>query len=114
MRHCGIEITALREDLCRAELNTVDFCRNTGDTIHGGLLYTMADCAVSAYGRAVYGACVTLNGTFHYLQNVTGGTLRAEACPIQQGGSVLVMRVEVRSEDVLLAEGTFTVYRRGH
>ena len=112
MNHCGIRMTELREGLCRAELTVEDFCKNTGETIHGGLLYTMADCAVSAYGRAVYGACVTLSGEFHYLSNVTGGVLMAEVRPVKQGGTVLVMRAEVRAGDKLLADGTFTCYRR--
>ncbi len=112
MNHCGIRVTELREGLCRVALTAEDFCKNTGDTIHGGLLYTLGDCAVSAYGRAVYGACVTLSGEFHYLDNITGGVLTAEARPVKQGGTVLVMRVEVRAGEKLLADGTFTCYRR--
>lgn len=112
MNHCGIRIAELREGLCRAELTAAAYCKNTGDTIHGGLLYTMADCAVSAYGRAVYGSCVTLSGEFHYLSNVTEGLLTAEARPVKQGGTVLVLRAEVRAGEKLLADGTFTCYRR--
>lgn len=112
MNHCGIRVTELREGLCRAELTTAECCKNTGDTIHGGLLYTMADCVVSAYGRAVYGACVTLSGEFHYLSNVSGGTLTAEARPVKQGGTILVLQAEVRAGEKLLAQGTFTCYRR--
>lgn len=112
MNHCGIRVTELREGLCRAELTAAEYCKNTGDTIHGGLLYTMADCVVSAYGRAVYGACVTLSGEFHYLSNVSGGTLTAEARPVKQGGTILVLQAEVRAGEKLLAQGTFTCYRR--
>lgn len=112
MNHCGIRVTELWEGLCRAELTVAEYCKNTGDTIHGGLLYTMADCVVSAYGRAVYGACVTLSGEFHYLSNVSGGTLTAEARPVKQGGTILVLQAEVRAGEKLLAQGTFTCYRR--
>lgn len=110
MRHCGISITHLEEGLCRAELSVEDYCKNTGETVHGGLLYTMADCAVSAYARALGGSPVTLSGEFHYLSNVTSGTIRAEATPIRLGGTVRLFQVQVLSQDTLLAQGTFTCY----
>ena len=113
MNHCGIRITALEEGCCRGELSVAEYCKNTRDTVHGGLLYTMADCVVSAYSRAVAGSAVTLDGTFHYLGNITGGTISAEATPIQLGHTVMVFRVNVMGEGRLLAEGIFTCYRIG-
>ena len=90
-----------------------EYCRNTGDTVHGGLLYTMADCAVSAYARAVCESPVTLSGDFHYLGNVSEGVVTAEAVPIRLGKTVLVFRVTVFSEKQLLAEGTMSCLNRG-
>ena len=49
MNHCGIRITKLEPECCEAQLSVADYCKNTGETIHGGLLYTMADCVVSAF-----------------------------------------------------------------
>lgn len=113
MGHCGIRIVRLEEGCCRAELTVEDRCRNTGLTVHGGLLYTMADCVVSAYARAVAGRPVTLSGDFHYLSNVTNGVIAAEAVPVRLGKTVLVFRVTVTAGDKLLAEGTFTCYDGG-
>lgn len=112
MNHCGIRITALEEHLCRAELSVTDYCKNTGETVHGGLLYTMADCVVSAYSRALGGTCVTLDGSFHYLRNVTEGIITAEARPVKLGKTILVFRVQVTAGEKLLGEGNFTCYRR--
>ena len=112
MRHCGIRITALEEGVCRAELQVSEYCKNTGETIHGGLLYTMADCVVSAYSRALGGKCVTLDGTFRYLQNVTEGTIIAEARPVKLGRTILVFRVQVKAGEKLLCEGSFSCYRK--
>lgn len=112
LRHCGIEITCLEPGLCRAELEVEDYCRNTGETVHGGLLYTMADGVASAYARAVGGASVTLGADFHYLANVTSGRIVAEARPSHAGKTVQVFRVELKSDGKLLAEGTFTCLRR--
>lgn len=113
MRHCGIRLTRLEPGLCRAELDVAEYCKNTGDTVHGGLLYTMADCAVSAYARAVGDRPVTLSGDFHYLGNVTEGVIAADARLDHLGRTIQVYRVEVRSAGKLLAEGTFTCFRKG-
>ena len=112
MRHFGIRITCLEEGCCRAELNVADYCRNTGTAVQGGLLYTMGDCAASAYARVVAEKPVTLNGNFHYLSNVTSGVIVAEAVPVRLGRTVLVFRVQVTAGDKLLAEGSFTCFAR--
>lgn len=113
MRHCGIRITCLEEGCCRAELKVEEDCRNTGTAVHGGLLYTMADCVVSAYARAVTEKPVTLSGDFHYLSNVATGVIAAEAVPVRLGRTVLVFRVQVTAGEKLLAEGTFTCFAGG-
>lgn len=112
MNHCGIRITHLERDLCRAELDVAEYCKNTGDMVQGGLLYTMADCAASAYARAVCESPVTLSGDFHYLANVSAGTVVAEAVPVRLGKKVLVFRVTVRCGEKLLAEGTMSCLNR--
>ena len=112
MRHCGIRLTRLEPGLSRTELDAADYCRNTGGTIHGGLLYTMADCAVSAYARAVGGSPVTLSGDFHYLGNVTEGRITADARLSHLGRTIQIYAVQVKSGGKLLAEGTFTCYRK--
>ena len=113
LRHCGIRITALEPERCRAELQIADYCKNTGDTVHGGLLYTMADCVVSAYARAVGNRPVTLSSDFHYLSNVTQGTLTATAVPVHTGRTVIVLDVTITCGDKLLATGTFSCFDRG-
>jgi uncharacterized protein (TIGR00369 family) len=112
MRHCGIRLAVLEEGRSVAVLDAANHCKNTGDTIHGGLLYTMADCAVSAYARALGGRPVTLSGEFHYLSNATGGTIQAEAVPVKVGKTILLFRVTLRAGEKLLAEGSFSCYRK--
>lgn len=112
MRYCGIRLTALEEGLCQAELQVTEHCKNTGEAVHGGLLYTMADCVASAYSRAMGGKCVTLDGTFHYLRNVSEGTVVATAESVKLGRRILVFRVRLDCGDKQLAEGLFTCYRQ--
>lgn len=113
MRHCGIRITVLESQRCQAELSVERYCKNTGDTVHGGLLYTMADCVVSAYARAISSRPVTLSGDFHYLSNVTSGVITATAEPVHAGRTVQVFQVALTSGEKLLATGTFSCFDRG-
>lgn len=113
MRHCGIRITMLEPQCCRAELSVERYCKNTGDTVHGGLLYTMADCVVSAYARAIGSRPVTLSGDFHYLSNVTSGVITATAEPVHAGRTVQVFKVSLTAGEKLLATGTFSCFDRG-
>ena len=113
MNHCGIRITKLEPDCCEAQLTVADYCKNTGDTVHGGLLYTMADCVVSAFARALGERPVTLNGNFHYLSNVTQGVLTAHAVPIHSGKTIKTFQVTITSGETLLSVGTFSCFDRG-
>ena len=126
MNHCGIRITKLEPECCEAQLSVADlfrhadaqlsvadYCKNTGETIHGGLLYTMADCVVSAFARALGDRPVTLSGDFHYLSNVTEGTLTALATPIHSGRTIKTFQVTISAGEKLLATGTFSCFDRG-
>lgn len=87
---------------------------NTVGTVHGGMLYTMADGVVSMLARADGHAYVTLDSSFQYLCNTTEpGTLEARAELIRRGHKVSVIRVEIthRESGRLLATGTFTCCR---
>ena len=89
-------------------------CANTVGTVHGGMLYTMADGVVSMLARADGHAYVTLDSSFQYLCNTTEpGTLEARAELIRRGHKVSVIRVEIthRESGRLLATGTFTCCR---
>lgn len=113
MNHCGIRITKLEPECCEAQLTVADYCKNTGDTVHGGLLYTMADCVVSAFARALGERPVTLSGDFHYLSNVTQGVLTAHAVPIHSGKTIKTFQVTITSGETLLSVGTFSCFDRG-
>lgn len=67
MRHCGIRITTLEPQRCQAQLSVEHYCKNTGDTVHGGLLYTMADWRSYRLRPGHCNRPVTLSGVFHYL-----------------------------------------------
>ena len=110
MKYCGIRITELSESHCRAELEIRDELKNTGDTVHGGLLFTLADCTVSALSRLIYGSAVTLDSDFHFLSNTSEGKLVSEAFAEHVGKNVSRFQVKILSEDKILASGCFTCY----
>ena len=55
---------------------------------------------------------MTQSGSLQYLSNVSRGTVMAESRLIRRGRTVCVMDITVKSveQDLLLAEGIFTMY----
>ena len=81
--------------------------------IHGGLLYTMIDCAAGITARADGNAYVTQNSYVNYLSNVSGAdTVYAESDMVRRGNTVVVVHVRVRTEDGRdLADGVVDMFR---
>ena len=111
LAHCHIRAQELSSEHAVLTAAVCPELLNTSGTVHGGLLYTMADGAVSMLARADGNRYVTLDGSFQYLRNVSGaGELAAVARLVRRGQHVSVIRVEVTetTRQKLLAIGTFT------
>ena len=81
--------------LCHVELSHEQ--TNPNGLAHGGLLFTMADAAASALARADGRNYSTLDANIHYLRNVKGGTIYAEASVIRRGRTSVLIEVSIRS-----------------
>lgn len=111
MEVCGIRLKKRPDGSYITQLETEPRHHNPHGMIHGGVLYTMADIAAGANARRHASSPVTLDSDFHFLTNVPYGTLTASAETVRVGGSVIVLRVTVTSDEgVRMAEGTFTFY----
>jgi acyl-CoA thioesterase len=113
MLYCGIKITELTAEHCISQADVAEHLKNTGVTVHGGFLFTMADCTASALARGLRGTAVTADTDFHFLSNVTDGKLTCCATVLHAGGRLLRFHVEVTSAGKVLSEGTFTCYHSG-
>lgn len=111
----GLEITEIKEGFCKAEMDIDKNMKNPINSVHGGVLFTIAD--VAGGGAAAshgYNIC-TLNSSFSYLRPGIGTTkLTATATEMKAGKNVLVYNVAVADQDgVVLADGVFTYMSLG-
>lgn len=110
VEHCGIEMKK-NEDSDYSQINVMPEHLNQYGIVHGGLLYTMADAAAGAAARNTMDHPVTLNSSFHFIQCVSGGKLKARTAVIHAGNHIGRVDVKIENEDEkLLAEGIFTYY----
>ena len=112
LQHCGITAQELDEQHALLTAPFTPQCTNTVGTVHGGMLYTLADCCSGLTARTDGRKYVTQNGSLNYLSNVAQGHLEAESRVIRRGRTVCVLDIAVRcpEENKLLAEGIFTMY----
>lgn len=84
---------------------------NGAGVVHGGVVFTLADSAVS-YGiaRAAGCRCTTVEAKINYLRPVVAGTLTARGHVVRVGRSLVVARGEVRCEDIQVAEMLTTFF----
>lgn len=108
----GLRIVELRAGYCRTELPLRPDHYNPIGSIHGGVMYTVADTsagtAMGAYGKAV----TTLQGNLNYLAPAIGAEkLVSIAQEIKHGRNVSVLQIHIYDEkEKLLCEGTFTFF----
>ncbi len=89
---------------------------NPHRTLHGGVVYSMADTGM---GAALYSllsereACATVEIKITYLKAVFSGTLTCDTKVIHKGGCIAFMESEVRNGESLVAKatGTFTIFK---
>ena len=106
----GLVVTELDENGAKTELPILKEYHNPFRTVHGGILFTVADVTggVAAYSNG--SPVCTVDCDFHYLNAGLGAKrLYASAQKLKIGKRLLVYDVFVYDEkDVLLCKGTFT------
>lgn len=115
-KRLGIVYTNVAAGECDAELNMRDELLNLHNTVHGGILLTLADVtggtAACTHGSTV----VTVDSNYHFLRagvNVT--TLKSHAREIKAGRRLMIYDVTITDQDgTLLGEGIFTYMPTGN
>ena len=106
----GTKIEKVEPGFARVSLLIKPEFTNPYKTIHGGVLYTMADMAGGTAAYTSGAPVVTVDSSFHFLhagRNVT--KLIAEGRVIRDGKSISVFDVSVMDQDEKeLCRGTFT------
>ncbi len=105
-RLLGIEFGEYHDDGgVTLQLSLDDRHQNGAGVVHGGVMLTLADAAVS-YGiaRSIGSRCTTVEIKINYLRPVSGGVLTARSHLVRAGRRLVVARGEVHCESKQVAE----------
>ena len=106
----GVRIEEIREGYARSVLDVRADLSNPIGSLHGGVLFTIADMtggsAAVSHGEQV----TTVDADIRYLRPGIGvKRIVCEAEEIKKGKTLFVYRIDVRDQDgTLLTAGTFT------
>ena len=109
---CGIQILEREKDRVVREAAARKAVLNPMGMVHGGLLYTLADCCSGITARTDGRIYVTQSGNIHYFSNVSDGKVCAEGSVLHRGRTVCTTEVNIYSseEKQLLAKATFAMF----
>lgn len=113
IKEMGIELTELEEGYAKGRITLSEKHNNPMGTVHGGLIFGLADTiggrAAMSYGDKV----VTLNANISYL-NAAANTeyIEAEATEVKNGKTTAIYDVMIRTaEGIDVAKVTFTFFK---
>lgn len=113
MSYNHIRLKEWELDRAVVELDVTADNLNQHEITHGGVLYTMADCAAGIAAFTDGSPYVTISSSINYLRSSrVGEHIEAMGVIRRRGGSTCYGEVEITNEaGKLLATGTFTYYR---
>ena len=98
-KEIGLKMTCLREGYASGELEIRPFHINPIGSVHGGVLFTMADTIGGAASVSHGRWCTTVSGTINYLNPALGcRKLTGEAREIKAGKRMSVYEVKITNE----------------
>ena len=112
MIHNNIRAAALSEDSGEVRAEVTGDSLNAMQTVHGGLMFVMAETAAGLVTRNDGRKYVTLDSSFRFLRGSSEQNIRAVAKITKRGKTVCFTKSQVMETDTgkLLAEGEFTFY----
>ena len=115
MKQNHIRLAEVERDRAVTVLDAGPDCLNPYHFVHGGALYTLADCACGAAARTDGRKYVTISSSFNFLHSgLEGDILRAEAKVRRRGRSTCFVNVDLTNErGDLLASGSYTFFHIG-
>lgn len=109
----GIELTIFDEHLTEARITVQPHMVNAFGTVHGALLYALADhvfsVACNAYGRMSVGLSTTMN----FMESaLPGDTLVARAREVRRNFRTSFYHIEILKNDAVIATMEGLAYRK--
>ena len=100
MDFCGIEAVRAEHDDCEVKMTITATDKNTH-----------ADCVAGLTARSDGRNYVTQSAHINFIKNLTEGTIHAYGTTLSRGRTIVIIRVQIKSEDGrLLADGTVDMF----
>ncbi len=111
MDFCGIEAVRAERDDCEVKMTITPTSKNVHGFVHGGLLFTLADCVAGLTAHSDGRHYVTQSAHMNFIHNLTEGTVHAYGTTIRRGRTVVIVHVQIKSEDgALLTDGVLDMF----
>ena len=113
----GLYFTEMEKGFCRTELMITDFHLNPYGTLHGGVVYSLADTGMGGALSTLLEddeQCATIEIKINYLKSMRSGRLVCETRVIHKGKNIAFLESVVKNpEDKLVATatGTFNIFK---
>ena len=114
----GIEVLKNEIGYCQLSLKIKDTFLNVHQTVHGGVIYSLADVCmgVTTYSTLKTGEeAATIEIKINYLKPAYTKLLICDAKVVQKGKNIAVLEAEIKYDNVLVAKalGTFSIFKVG-
>ena len=111
--YLGMELVELKPGFAKVTLSPTAHMLNTHGTVHGGVIFSLADYAFAVASNSYGSTAVGVTNTIHYMSaGLAGQLLTAEANEIKKTRRLAWYRIDVWSNDVLCATMEALVYRK--
>jgi acyl-CoA thioesterase len=97
-KEVGVELLDVSQGYARVKLDLTDKHRNSFGSVHGGVIFTLADAAFAITANSHGTVAMAINVSISYLKAVTEGTLYAEANEISRNPKLGTYVVDVTNE----------------
>jgi acyl-CoA thioesterase len=112
--HVGIVVSEYGDGRATARLMVAPQHLNSAGTLHGGVIFSLADMAFSAASNSHGALAASIEANISYFQAVKEGVVTAEATEIARSRKLATYLIDVKDETgTLVAHFRGTVYRKG-
>ncbi len=98
-QYLGVELLALGVGYAKIRMPIEARHLNLFGTVHGGIIFTLADIAFGLAGNADGIPSVAIDAVISYMKSARGGTLTAEAKECTTGNRIATYRVVVSGSE---------------
>ena len=106
-----IQIGVVEQDHVEVFVDLCDESMNVKGTVHGGLLFTMADFCGATCARTDGREYSTMSAEVHYLKTAVSGRITARSSVIHRGRTTVLVGTDIYDEqERLLFKATLTMF----